>query len=88
MVAKWVSAAKEAERESQQGVTENETNDTVPDVPHRLPAWLKMTLEVLFGNAEMPRARRPSRQAKDEEEIMMQALADAAKDANADDGAI
>ncbi|KAJ6616886.1 hypothetical protein B0H10DRAFT_1948751 [Mycena sp. CBHHK59/15] len=42
----------------------------------------------LFGGAEKPRARKPSARVMEEEEILMQALADEEEDVHPDDGAI
>lgn len=47
-----------------------------------------MTLEVLFGGAVKPRARKPSAKAMEEEEVLMQALAELEEDEFPDDGAI
>ncbi|KAJ6606747.1 hypothetical protein B0H10DRAFT_2228552 [Mycena sp. CBHHK59/15] len=43
---------------------------------------------VLFGGAEKPRKRKPSARVMEEEEILMQALAEADEDDVPDDGAI
>jgi hypothetical protein len=42
----------------------------------------------LFGGAEKPRARKLSAQVMEEEEILMQELADKEEDARPDDSAI
>ncbi|KAJ6626316.1 hypothetical protein B0H10DRAFT_2429915 [Mycena sp. CBHHK59/15] len=47
-----------------------------------------MTLLVLFGEAEKPRQRKPSAQVMEEEEVLMQALAEADEDEIPDDGAV
>ncbi|KAJ7676328.1 hypothetical protein B0H14DRAFT_2656244 [Mycena olivaceomarginata] len=61
-------------------------------LPMRVPAWKAMTLQVLFGGAEFaaekPRKRKPSKRAMEEEEQLMEALANAEEDDVPDDGAI
>ncbi|KAJ6602904.1 hypothetical protein B0H10DRAFT_2230082 [Mycena sp. CBHHK59/15] len=63
-------------------------DDQDDEDPTRLPAWLQMTPRVLFGGAEKPRARKPSVQVIEEEELLMQALAEELEDDVPDDGAI
>ncbi|KAJ7748395.1 hypothetical protein B0H16DRAFT_1461675 [Mycena metata] len=55
---------------------------------NRVPAWTLMTLRVWFSEADKPLKRKPSRQVMEEEEILMQQLADDAEDAGPDDGGI
>ncbi|KAJ6608573.1 hypothetical protein B0H10DRAFT_1955343 [Mycena sp. CBHHK59/15] len=66
----------------------DEEADSTPRIPARLPAWPKMTLRVLFGGAEKPRARKPSARVIEEEELLIQALAEELEDDVPDDGAI
>ncbi|KAJ6570310.1 hypothetical protein B0H10DRAFT_2237929 [Mycena sp. CBHHK59/15] len=89
-MAKWISDAKAAEREEAvDNTVRDEVAEAVPSrLPNRLPAWKPMTLLVLFGGAEKPRKRKPSAQVMEEEEILMQALAEADEDEVLDDGAI
>ncbi|KAJ6467375.1 ribonuclease H-like domain-containing protein [Mycena sanguinolenta] len=92
-LAKWIGDARAAE-DADDSVDANsnseasDDDDITPRIPNRLPAWKPMTLQVLFGGAEKPRGRRMSAQMMDEEERLMQALADAEEDAIPDDGAI
>ncbi|KAJ6550711.1 hypothetical protein B0H10DRAFT_2242615 [Mycena sp. CBHHK59/15] len=44
------------------------------------PTWMPITLALLFGGAEKPRTRKPSARVIEEEEILMQALADEEED--------
>ncbi|KAJ6605753.1 hypothetical protein B0H10DRAFT_2303588 [Mycena sp. CBHHK59/15] len=48
----------------------------------------RMTLAVLFRGAEKPRARKPAARAMEQEELLMQALAEAEENGVLDDGAI
>ncbi|KAJ7483534.1 hypothetical protein FB451DRAFT_1170127 [Mycena latifolia] len=62
-LAKWIGDAKEAEHANQDSDTETDTNEDgglTPRIPNRLPAWKPITLKVLFGGVEKPRARKPS----------------------------
>ncbi|KAJ6627096.1 hypothetical protein B0H10DRAFT_2429452 [Mycena sp. CBHHK59/15] len=59
-----------------------------PQLLKRLPTWKPMTLQALFRGAEKPRTRKPSARAMEEEEILMEALADEIEDTFPDDGAI
>ncbi|KAJ6560909.1 hypothetical protein B0H10DRAFT_2240271 [Mycena sp. CBHHK59/15] len=63
-------------------------DDLTPRLPNRLPAWKPMTLEVLFGGAEKPRARKLSTKVMEEEERLMEELADELEDQEPDEGAI
>ncbi|KAJ6596693.1 hypothetical protein B0H10DRAFT_1959962 [Mycena sp. CBHHK59/15] len=47
-----------ADTKAEEPEPDEEANYT-PRIPARLPAWPKMTLRVLFGGAEKPRARKP-----------------------------
>ncbi|KAJ6626142.1 hypothetical protein B0H10DRAFT_1941988 [Mycena sp. CBHHK59/15] len=89
-LAKWIGDAREAERTDNVGDAEEgddaHTDDT--QIPNRLPKWTAVTLRVLFGGADKLRDRKPSAQAMEEEEELMQAFADAAEDEVPDDGAI
>ncbi|KAJ6623316.1 ribonuclease H-like domain-containing protein [Mycena sp. CBHHK59/15] len=88
-VAKWIGDARAAERMETELVSEDEANDEFSSrLPTRVPAWKPMTLQVLFGGAEKPRKRRPSKRAMEEEEQLMEALANAEEDDVPDDGAI
>ncbi|KAJ6558647.1 ribonuclease H-like domain-containing protein [Mycena sp. CBHHK59/15] len=90
-LAKWIGDAKAAERAENSADTdddETDDDDLTSRIPNRLPGWKAMTLQVLFGDAEKPRARKPSKQVMEEEEELMQALADAEEDEIPDDGAI
>ncbi|KAJ7105348.1 ribonuclease H-like domain-containing protein, partial [Mycena epipterygia] len=84
-LAKWIAAHSNSDSEPEE---ERNDEDINPVPPRRLPTWKPMTLQVLFGGAEKPRARKPSARVIEEEESLMQALADAEEDANPDDGAI
>ncbi|KAJ6620892.1 hypothetical protein B0H10DRAFT_2432631 [Mycena sp. CBHHK59/15] len=88
-VAKWIGDARAAERMETELVSEGEANDEFSSrLPTRVPAWKPMTLQVLFGGAEKPRKRRPSKRVMEEEEQLMEALANAEEDDVPDDGAI
>ncbi|KAJ6596587.1 hypothetical protein B0H10DRAFT_2441868 [Mycena sp. CBHHK59/15] len=87
-VAKWIGDTRAAERMETELVSEGEANDEFSSrLPTRVPAWKPMTLQVLFG-AEKPRKRRPSKRVMEEEEQLMEALANAEEDDVPDDGAI
>ncbi|KAJ6539904.1 ribonuclease H-like domain-containing protein [Mycena sp. CBHHK59/15] len=88
-VAKWIGDARAAERMETELVSEGEANDEFSSrLPTRVPAWKPMMLQVLFGGAEKPRKRRPSKRVMEEEEQLMEALANAEEDDVPDDGAI
>ncbi|KAJ7158190.1 ribonuclease H-like domain-containing protein [Mycena crocata] len=88
-VAKWISDARAAERaEREAGNDDEEIDEAFPRIPTRLPPWKPMTLEALFGGAEKPRKRKPSARAMEEEERLMEELANAEEDSVPDDGAI
>ncbi|KAJ6621946.1 hypothetical protein B0H10DRAFT_2214756 [Mycena sp. CBHHK59/15] len=59
-------------------------------LPTAIPALQNSAASVLglFGGAEKPRARKPSARVMEEEEILMQALADEEEDVHPGDGAI
>ncbi|KAJ7915735.1 hypothetical protein B0H13DRAFT_1871854 [Mycena leptocephala] len=86
IMAKWIGDAREAERE------ERLATDDEPAIEMRLPhvssTWAPMKLVILFGEATKPRARKPSRKAMEEEELLMQALAEQEEDDIPDDGVI
>jgi hypothetical protein len=83
-MAKWIADARAAEREEHEEDGEGHPEEAVPK---RLPAWKPLTLETLFGEAK-PRKRKPSVRVMEEEEILMEQLADAAEDEVPDDGGI
>ncbi|KAJ6616617.1 ribonuclease H-like domain-containing protein [Mycena sp. CBHHK59/15] len=85
--AKWISDTRAADRDTEDPDSDEEA-DTTPHIPSRLPTWKKITLCVLFGGAEKPRARKPSARVIQEEELLMQALAEELEDDVPDDGAI
>ncbi|KAJ7463541.1 ribonuclease H-like domain-containing protein [Mycena latifolia] len=90
-LAKWIGDAKEAERANQDSDTEtdpNEDDGLTPRIPNRLPAWKPITLKVLFGGAEKPRARKPSTRVIEEEERLMEEMASFMEDQVPDDGGI
>jgi hypothetical protein len=90
-MAKWIGEAKEAERLERELDAEEESTElpeSTPLIMARLPAWKSMTLETLFGSATWPRTRKPSAQVMQEEEMLMQKLAEEAEDAIPDDGGI
>ncbi|KAJ7036251.1 hypothetical protein C8F04DRAFT_1181532 [Mycena alexandri] len=58
-----------------------------PPIPNRIPAWKPLTLRELFGGVES-RTRKPSAKVMEEEELLMEELANAAEDENPDDGGI
>ncbi|KAJ6540907.1 ribonuclease H-like domain-containing protein [Mycena sp. CBHHK59/15] len=88
-LAKWVGNAKEAELAEQDSDAENDATDTItPRLPTRLTSWKPMTLQTLFGGAEKPRRRKPSARVVEEEERLMEDLADALEDEELDAGAI
>ncbi|KAJ6617824.1 hypothetical protein B0H10DRAFT_1948009 [Mycena sp. CBHHK59/15] len=88
--AKWVADAQMAERaELVDSDSDDDMNDSpTPRLPNRLPASKSMTLAVLFGGAEKPHACKPSAQVLQEEEQLMQELADELEDQVPADGAI
>ncbi|KAJ6498527.1 ribonuclease H-like domain-containing protein [Mycena vitilis] len=87
-LAKWIGDAKASERADNDDDDESDDDDLASRLPNRLPVWKAMTLKVLFGEAEKPRTRKPSQRVMEEEEELMQALAEAAEDEVPDDGAI
>ncbi|KAJ7670124.1 ribonuclease H-like domain-containing protein [Mycena polygramma] len=89
-MAKWIGDARAAERADEAEDDEDDDDPLADDaqIPNRLPKWNTVTLQVLFGGADKPRARKPTARAMEEEEILMQAFADAAEDDVPDDGAI
>ncbi|KAJ6624745.1 ribonuclease H-like domain-containing protein [Mycena sp. CBHHK59/15] len=88
-LVKWVGNAKEAELAEQDSDAENDATDTItPRLPTRLTSWKPMTLQTLFGGAEKPRRRKPSARVVEEEERLMEDLADALEDEELDAGAI
>ncbi|KAJ6575892.1 hypothetical protein B0H10DRAFT_2103686 [Mycena sp. CBHHK59/15] len=88
--AKWVADAQMAERaELVDSDSDDDMNDSpTPRLPNRLPASKSMTLAVLFGCAEKPHACKPSAQVLQEEEQLMQELAEELEDQVPADGAI
>ncbi|KAJ7024712.1 hypothetical protein C8F04DRAFT_1269965 [Mycena alexandri] len=58
-----------------------------PPIPNRIPAWKPLTLRVLFSGVESC-TRKPSAKVMEEEELLMEELANAAEDENPDDGGI
>ncbi|KAJ6614400.1 hypothetical protein B0H10DRAFT_1950765 [Mycena sp. CBHHK59/15] len=92
-VAKWIGDPWAADCADSLADTSpnNEVSDDdeiAPWIPNRLPTWKPIMLQVLFGGAEKICSRRPLARVRDEEERLMQALADAEEDAYPDDGAI
>ncbi|KAJ6576291.1 hypothetical protein B0H10DRAFT_1963533 [Mycena sp. CBHHK59/15] len=90
-MGKWIGDARAAEREEREEAVDGgdeSDNDLTSCLPNRLPVWKQMTLAVLFRGAEKPRARKPAAQAMEQEELLMQALAEAEEDGVPDDGAI
>ncbi|KAJ7746676.1 ribonuclease H-like domain-containing protein [Mycena metata] len=92
-MAKWISDVKLAEREELANELKDAAAPEVPDAANTprlltIPTWKPMTLAVLFGGAEKPRARKPSARVMEEEELLMEILADAAEEARPDDGSI
>ncbi|KAJ6563171.1 hypothetical protein B0H10DRAFT_1966265 [Mycena sp. CBHHK59/15] len=90
-MGKWIGdarAAERAEREEAVDGGDESDNDLTSCLPNCLPVWKQMTLAVLFRGAEKPRARKPAAQAMEQEELLMQALAEAEEDGVPDDGAI
>ncbi|KAJ6621947.1 hypothetical protein B0H10DRAFT_1944981 [Mycena sp. CBHHK59/15] len=85
--AKLISDTRAADRNTEDPDSDEEA-DTAPHIPSRLPTWKKITLHILFGGAEKPRARKPSARVIQEEELLMQALAEELEDDVPDDGAI
>ncbi|KAK6981174.1 DUF659 domain-containing protein, partial [Favolaschia claudopus] len=67
-----------------------DASDEDPDtaLPRRLPKFVPITLKTLFGEATKPRQRRIPDKVREEEERLMEELADAAEDEIPDDGAI
>ncbi|KAJ6618395.1 hypothetical protein B0H10DRAFT_2217697 [Mycena sp. CBHHK59/15] len=63
-------------------------NDLASRLPNCLPVWKQMTLAVLFRGAEKSRARKLAARAMEQEELLMQALAEAEENGVPDDGAI
>ncbi|KAJ7092992.1 ribonuclease H-like domain-containing protein [Mycena belliarum] len=89
-MAKWIGEAREAERTEVQDLEEDVAEDVedAPRIAKRLPIWQPTTLKVLFGGAAKPRTRKASVQVMEEEEILMEALAEQAEDDIPDDGGI
>ncbi|KAJ7199964.1 ribonuclease H-like domain-containing protein, partial [Mycena pura] len=84
-MAKWIADARAAEREE-----DSDDEDPIFEAPSpakRLPAWKQLTLQTLFSQAT-PRKRTVSVRVMEEEEVLMQQLADAAEDEIPDDGGI
>ncbi|KAJ6619208.1 ribonuclease H-like domain-containing protein [Mycena sp. CBHHK59/15] len=101
VLAKWIGDARMAEREEvaeraellateelEELENQQSREQNTPQLLKRLPTWKPMTLQALFGGAEKPRTRKPSARAMEEEEILMEALADEIEDTFPDDGAI
>ncbi|KAJ6603705.1 hypothetical protein B0H10DRAFT_1957768 [Mycena sp. CBHHK59/15] len=92
--AEWAEAAEQvawnAERLARGELNPESDSDDDSDTPRipKKPTWKPITLALLFGGAEKPHACKPSAQVMEEEEILMQALADEEEDARPDDGAI
>ncbi|KAJ6610956.1 ribonuclease H-like domain-containing protein [Mycena sp. CBHHK59/15] len=98
-MAKWIGDVKEVDRQERQEREDAERQEraTSPfeaaaeeaaEVQVPAGAWKPMSLATLFSEAEKPRARKPSRKAMEEEELLMQALAEQVEDDILDDGAI
>ncbi|KAJ6623858.1 hypothetical protein B0H10DRAFT_1943637 [Mycena sp. CBHHK59/15] len=88
-LGKWIGDAQAADRREADSDPEDEADDDLmPRLPNRLRAWKPMTLEVLFGGAEKPRARKPATKVMEEEERLMEELADELEDQEPDEGAI
>ncbi|KAJ7494917.1 ribonuclease H-like domain-containing protein [Mycena latifolia] len=89
-LAKWIGDTKETERANQDSDTEADTDqdDGTPRIPNRLPAWKPITLKVMFGGAEKPRARKPSARVIEEEERLMEEMANFMEDEVPDDGGV
>ncbi|KAJ6607551.1 hypothetical protein B0H10DRAFT_1956165 [Mycena sp. CBHHK59/15] len=88
-LGKWIGDAQAADCGEADLDPEDEADDDLtPRLPNRLPAWKPMTLEVLFGGAEKPRARKLSTKVMEEEERLMEELADELEDQEPDEGAI
>ncbi|KAJ7480418.1 ribonuclease H-like domain-containing protein [Mycena galericulata] len=98
VLAKWIDDARTAEREeveeraellaAEELENQQSRERNVPQLLKKLPTWKPMTLRALFGGAEKPRTRKPSARAMEEEEILMEALAEEIEDTFPDDGAI
>ncbi|KAJ7284775.1 ribonuclease H-like domain-containing protein [Mycena rebaudengoi] len=86
-MAKWIAEAREAEREERDEIAEETIQPSLP-----AGAWKPMTLAALFGEPEITdiprRRRRGCPRVMEEEEALMQALAEQAEDDNLDDGVI
>ncbi|CAK5268983.1 unnamed protein product [Mycena citricolor] len=54
----------------------------------QIPPWKLLTLKILFGKTTKPRLRKPSCRVTEEEERLMEELANELEDAIPDDGAI
>ncbi|KAJ7784179.1 ribonuclease H-like domain-containing protein [Mycena metata] len=93
--AKWKAQRETLGLDSDSGLEEEDT----PRLP-KTPRWKPITLATLFGLSEKPLKRKPSARVLEEEERLMEALAemealakiearaDADEDARMDDGAI
>ncbi|KAJ6628551.1 hypothetical protein B0H10DRAFT_1940388 [Mycena sp. CBHHK59/15] len=95
VLAKWIGDARTVEHEEVAERAEleaaeelEELENHTPQLLKRLPIWKPMTLQALFGGAEKPRTRKLSACMMEEEEILMEALADEIEEAFPDDGAI
>ncbi|KAJ7796691.1 hypothetical protein B0H14DRAFT_2619672 [Mycena olivaceomarginata] len=79
-LVKWIGAITAAVRAEDDSDLQDDNDDETMYPP--------MTLAILFGGAEKPRACTPSARAMAEEEVLMEELANAMEDDVPDDGAI
>ncbi|KAJ6607430.1 hypothetical protein B0H10DRAFT_2227836 [Mycena sp. CBHHK59/15] len=79
---------EDAERQERATSPSEAAAEEAAEVQVPAGTWKPMSLATLFSEAEKPRARKQSRKAMEEEELLMQALAKQVEDNILDDGAI
>ncbi|CAK5267056.1 unnamed protein product [Mycena citricolor] len=77
-MAKWFSDTQTTNGESEdEGAGDEEERVCLPSMARSLPAWKPMTPKTLFGEATKPRLQKPSKHVIEEEEQLMEQLANA-----------
>jgi formate dehydrogenase maturation protein FdhE len=92
---KWIADAQEAELEEINGELEDELSLLAPSVAiqevnvNRQPKkWKPVTLHKLVGASKKPIKLTVAQEAREQEALYMEMLADMEEDTNPDDGAI